>query len=326
MDSEYYERLAPPGTPAPWLAVLAPGRKNYIIQIASSEQAIDIGRLKQKWIIWIRGGDEIVVVKDDPSFRVHYCGGLYCVGYLQAGPVHLAARRNWFLRYKHILDPHLANPLPTLVQFYERRPLEDLLCTMRSTRAGPFPFSEQVDWPRCGHCGEPMAFIGTMDFRGYRRVGGLVHMPEGSLVLHGCDRCTIPCRDDESTSLTWITSEMPLGLRAGTDQNEDAIEVGRAYETIEFSTPAMYAEDLSDDADFSKEWGIHQNFACPLNKVGGHLRRIQSDDTPRDGNGNPMQFVGQFLGSRDVELGDSGTVYVFFSDETRETKAVLQCY
>jgi hypothetical protein len=71
---------------------------------------------------------------------------------------------------------------------------------------------------------------------------------------------------------------------------------------------------------------IYQNFACPLNKVGGHVRWIQSDGTPCDGNGNPMQFVGQFLGSRDVELGDGGAAYVFFSDETRETKAVLQYY
>ena len=301
MDSEYYERLAPPGTPDPWLAVIAPGREDYVIRIADSEQAVDIPRLKKEWIIRIQSGDEIVVVKDNPSLRVHYRSSLYCVGDLQEGPVQLAARRNWFLRYKHILDPHLANPLPTLVHFYERRPLEDPLCTMRSTRDGPFLFPKDADWPRCGNCGEPMAFIGTLDFREYRRIGGLVRLPEGSLVLHGCDRCTIPCTDDKSTSLTWITSEMPLGLRAATDQYGDAVEVGRAYQTIEFPTPALYAEDLSDDADFLKESAIYQNFTCPLDKVGGHLRWIQSDETPCDGNGNPMQFVGQFTGSRDVQ-------------------------
>lgn len=326
MDSGFYERLAPLGTPDPWLAVIAPGREDYVIQVASSEQEMDIRRLKKKWKVWIQSGDKIVVIQDDPALRVHYSGGLYCTGYLGAGPVHLAARRNWFLRYKHILDPHLTNPLPTLVQFYERRPLEDLLCTMRSTKVGPFPFSEHADWPQCAHCGEPMAFIGSMDFRGYGRLGGPVHLPEGSLVLHGCDRCTIPCTDAGSTSLTWITSEMPLGLRAGTDHTEHAIEVGLGYETVEFSTPVFYAKDLSDDADFSKEWGIYQNFACPLDKVGGHVHWIQNDDTPSDGNGNPMQFIGQFVGSPDIELGDGGIVYVFFSGETRETKAVLQYY
>lgn len=326
MDLGYYERLAPPGMPAPWLAVLAPGREDYVVQIASTEQALDILELEKEWINWIKSGDEIVVVKDAPSARVHYCAGLYCAGLRDAGSVILAARQNWFLRYKHILDPHLANPLPTLVQFYERGRVEDLLCTMRSTRVGPFAFPEHTDWPRCGHCGELMVFIGTMDYRGYSRIGGPVHIPEGSLVLHGCDRCGIPCADDEFTSLTWLTSEMPLGLRVGADRNEDAIEVGRAYETIEFPTPALSTEEMSDDADFSKEWGIYQNFTCPLNKVGGHLRWIQSDKTPRDGKGNPMQFIGQFLGSRDVELVDGGIVYVFFSDETRETRAILQYY
>jgi hypothetical protein len=326
MDSKYFERLAPSGSPDPWLAVIAPGREDYVIQIASSEQAVDMTRLKKEWIIWIDSGDEIVAVKDAPTLRVHYCGGLYCDGDLQASLAHLAARRNWFLRYKQILDPHLANPLTTLVQFYERRPLEDLICTMRSTGVGPFPFPRKAEWPRCGGCGEQMAFIGSMDFRGHRSIGAAANVPDGSLVLHGCNRCTIPCSNENATSLTWITSDMSLELRAGTGHNSDAIEVGRAYETIEFLTPAFYAKDLSDDADFSKEWGIYHNFACPLNKVGGHLNWIQGEETPCDKNGNPMQFVGQFLGSRDVELGDSGIVFVFFSEKTRETKAVLQCY
>jgi hypothetical protein len=324
MDSEYLERLAPPGTPDPWLAVIAPSREDYVIQVASSEQAFDVCGLKKEWINWINRGDEIVVVRDDPSLRVHYSGGLYVGGDLDAGPVLLAARRNWFLRYKSILNAHLANPRSALVYFYERHPLDDLLGTMRSTRAGPFPFPKNADWPRCGDCGEPMAFIGVMDFRGFHRLGELIHVPVGSLVLHGCDRCT--CAGEKATSLTWVTSEMSLELRVGPDRPENAIEVGRAYETIEFSTPALYAEDLSDDPDFSKEWGIYKNFTCPLSKVGGHIFWIQGDETPCDANGNPMHFVGQFIGSRDVELGDSGSIYVFFSDETRETKAVLQFY
>jgi len=326
MDPEHYERLAPPGAPEPWLAVIAPGREDYVIQIAASEEAIDIRGLEKEWINWTKQGDEIIVVKDRPSLRVHYCGGLYGGGVLEAGPELLAARRNWFLRYKNILDPQLANPLPALVQCYERRPLVDLLSTMRSTRSGPFPFPEHADWPRCGECGEPMAFIGALDFRGYRRIGSLVHVPEGALVLHGCDRCTFACTDDTSMSLNWITSEMPLGLRRETDGQEDAIEVGRSYETIEFSTPAYYSEDLSDDPDFAKEWGIYNNFACPLNKVGGQIFWIQDDDTPRDENGDAMCFIGQFIGSRDVQFADTGTLYLFFSDGTRETKAVLQFY
>ena len=119
---------------------------------------------------------------------------------------------------------------------------------------------------------------------------------------------------------------MALELKGGTNDHEDSIEVGIPYETIEFPTPAFYAKDLSDNPDFLKEWGIYQNFACPLNKVGGQIFWIQEDDTPRDSNNEPMRFIGQFIGSRDIELGDSGMVYIFFSDETRETKAVLQYY
>jgi hypothetical protein len=321
MDSKYYALLAPPGVPEPWLGVL-PSRDSYVIGIGESAEAVDAPRLETEW-----SGKKVTVVKDDPSIRVHYCGGLYFVGSSQARPVHLAARRNWFLRYKHILERYLVKPLSTLVHFYERRPWDDLLCTMRSTRVGPFPFPKDADWPRCGRCRERMAFIGTLDFRDYHRVGDLMHLPKGSLVLHGCDKCSIPCVDVKSTSLTWITSDMPLELRAEGEQNDDTIEIGRPFLTIEFPTAAFYAADLSNDADFLEEWGIYQYFTCPLNKVGGHLHWIQDDDEPpRDRNGNPMQYVGQVLGSSDVEFADSGTLYVFFSDETRETKTILQYY
>jgi hypothetical protein len=323
VDQKYYERLAPPGVPEAWLGVLAlaPGREGYVAEIAEIAEAVDVPRLKTEW-----GGKEIVVLKDDPALCVHYGGGLYFVGWDKARPVHLAARRNWFLRYKQILEPHLRDPRSAIVHFYEPSSVSDLLCTMRSTRDGPFAFAKHADWPRCGHCGELMAFIGTLDFRGYRRIGGVAHPPDGALVLHGCGQCGIACTDEKSTSLSWISAEMPLELRDGTDQSGRAIEVGRAYETIEFPTPAFYSKDLSDDPDFLQEWGIYQYFTCPLNKVGGHLHWIQDDETPCDRNGDAMTYIGQFIGLDDVKLGDSGVVYVFFSDGTGETKTVLQCY
>lgn len=39
-----------------------------------------------------------------------------------------------------------------------------------------------------------------------------------------------------------------------------------------------------------------------------------------------MYYIGQFVGAPDVEIGDSGIVYIFFSTETRESKAVMQCF
>jgi hypothetical protein len=33
-----------------------------------------------------------------------------------------------------------------------------------------------------------------------------------------------------------------------------------------------------------------------------------------------MEYFGQFTGTHDVELGDAGIVYLFYSNETRERK------
>lgn len=344
MDLHFYEQLAPPGTPNPWLAVIAPGTRDYVIQIAESKDAIDLRALEDQWSNWIKQGYTIEIVRDDPTLRVRYCSGLYTNGWLEVSAAVLAARRNWFLRYRDILDRKLADPLPTLVQLYERRPMEDIFGTMRSTRNGPFPFPSNADWPRCGECGESMAFIGVLDFRAYCSVGKVGNVPAGALVLHGCDRCTIPCTDDAATSLTWITAEMRVEVRRGPDVADDAIEVGRAFKTIEFPTPALGAEELSirphvpnDPRQATRammtgsavEWGerdFDQTFTCPLTKVGGHLNWIQNDETPNDRSGRPMQFIGQFIGSRDVDLGDSGIAYIFFSDETRETNVRVQFY
>jgi hypothetical protein len=170
-----------------------------------------------------------------------------------------------------------------------------------------------------------MAFIGVLDFREYQLVGPVPNVPKGSLVLHGCEQCGVASSDD-SISITWTNSGQELDLRGRDDSEVGSIEVGMAYATVEFETPAYHAKELSDDPGFLKEWGICHNFACPLNKVGGQLQWIQSDETPVDRKGHQMEYIGQFISSRDVELGDSGIVYVFFSGQTKETKVILQYY
>ena len=325
MNSDVFDRLAPNNAPESWLAVIDPGRKDYVVHVARSQEELDIWKLKKEWINWIRLGHDIVALKDSPSLLVHYDHGLYGGGYQHSTPAHLTARKNWFLRYRDILSNHLSNPLPAFVHFFERRSADDLFCTMRSTKSGPFPFPKDAEWPSCGHCRQKMAFIGTLDFRNYHSLGK-ARLPKGSLVLHGCDQCTIPCSDDESTSLIWITPEQQIQMRSAEDANQESIEVGVAWETIEFPTPAFVARSISDDPGFLNEGNIYQNFACPLTKVGGHVRWIQNDDTPVDQNGNPMHYIGQFIEPRDVELGDSGIVYLFYDSETRKTSSVLQYY
>lgn len=323
MDPCYFEKLAPPHAPASWLAVMSPGKEDRVVAVAANQWELRLADLKKRCMAWIQLGHRIVPMPDAPSLKVVFSSGLFSCGYIEVSPAHLSARKNWFLRYRHILEPHLRDPLPALVFCYEPRPLEDFLCTMRSTRDGPFPFPKNADWPRCGYCNEPMAFIGVLDFREYHRVGR-GQVPVGSLVLHGCDQCTIPCSDPESTALTWITTSDDLQIWE--TEKSGSIEVGVPWETIEFPCPAYYGEELSDDPDFKKEHDIYSNFACPLNKIGGHLLWVQSDNTPTDRDGKPMQYIGQFTATRDEDLGDGGIVYIFYSAETRETKAVLQYY
>jgi hypothetical protein len=322
VDTTYVDRLAPINAPEAWLAVMSPGREDSVVAVAASEDDLDLWGLKKQCINWIRLGHEIVAMKDSPSLQVHYPYGLYSGG---ANPAHLKARKNWFLRYRSILESHLSAPRAALVYFYERKPLPDLLCTMRSTKDGPFPFLKDADWPRCEDCHERMAFIGTLDFRGYHRVGK-TQVPKGCLVLHGCDQCTIPCTDDGSGSVTWLLEQQQVEMWGSENGDQDAIEIGVPWETIEFPSPAFEARDLSDDPAFSKERGIDQFFTSPLDKVGGHLQWIQGDYTPTNARGAPMRYIGQLTGSRDIELGDGGIVYLFYSEETDETRFVLQYY
>jgi hypothetical protein len=320
MEQGIFERLAPPDAPAPWLAVISPGMEDYIIQVASSMHDLDLSELRNKWINWIKLGHDIVAMQDSPAVKAQYRGGLWACG---ETPALLTARRNWFQRYRTILEPHFRDPVPAIIHFYKRRLPDDLLCTMRSTESGPFPFLKGGDWPRCGHCQERMAFIGVLDFRNYNRVGK-VQVPRGALVLHGCDQCTIPCTDDKSCSLTWITPEQKIELWGR--EKKSTIEVGIPWETIEFPTPSYPDFDPAQDADFAKEHAPWDNFACPLNKIGGHIRWIQDPYEPLDRDGNGMHYIGQFTETKDVELADSGIVYIFYSEQTQETKAVLQYY
>jgi hypothetical protein len=69
---------------------------------------------------------------------------------------------------------------------------------------------------------------------------------------------------------------------------------------------------------------MFDTFACRLNKVGGYCLWSDTDMMPVDGCGRQMSFIGHFIGSRDVELGDVGTVSIFFSPFTGETKGFLR--
>src|SRR5262245_7507095 len=103
MGSAYLRNLAPTNTPEPWLAVMSPGREDFVVHVAASEEELDLWALRKQWINWIKLGHDIVPMADSPSLAVQYSSGLFSCGYLNATPVHLAARKNWFLRYEQIL-------------------------------------------------------------------------------------------------------------------------------------------------------------------------------------------------------------------------------
>jgi hypothetical protein len=190
---------------------------------------------------------------------------------------------------------------------------------MRSTAKGPFPWPRGVDAPRCDGCGEERSFLGSLDFRDYPKFGDARGVPAGALVVHVCSECF------DATSC-WLLPEDDLELR-GTG-SEDRIEAGVMAETIDFPTPAyaVRAQELSRDPGFAQEGSIYLTFSLFANKIGGHIFWIQGDQTPRDANGTPMRFIGQLLGTDDMELWDSGIIYVFFSEATRQTSLAFQSF
>jgi hypothetical protein len=63
-------------------------------------------------------------------------------------------------------------------------------------------------------------------------------------------------------------------------------------------------------------------------KIGGHVFWIQDDSIPKCRCKKPMQYLGQFASSEDLQFGDCGIVYVFYcaGNRCRQTKIVEQCF
>jgi hypothetical protein len=248
------------------------------------------------------------IIRDDPSLDVNY-SGIWI-----HNPACLTARDNWFKRYAHILDGYLQNPRRTQVFTFAEGKLTDPLQSHKSTANGPFPWPRRVSWPVCSPCGKRLAFVGVLDFRQFSEF----KLPGESLVLHACQRCY------ETYLATWISRKAGVSTRGKRGSGE--VSVGTRWETTDFPTPFTYADEVTDSGPFLAETGVFTSFCCFADKIGGHIFWIQGDCTPIDSTGTAMTFIGQFAGSPDVELGDSGFAYVFFSVETGETKIVMQSF
>jgi hypothetical protein len=248
------------------------------------------------------------IVRDSPSLKVVHSGiSIY-------NSACLTARDNWFNRYPTILAPHIESPRRTRVFTFSPGEASDPLQTQKSSKQGPFPLGKGKAWPMCILCGTQMGFLGLLDFRN----STLVSAPNGSLVFHACEQCGI----EESHSAAWVLATD--GFEIVGRQKTSAVLIGSAWETTDFLTPFIYPEEISNDTLFVQERGIYQNFVCFGDKIGGHIYWIQGDCTPKDSHGRPMRFIGQFTESNDVEIGDHGLAYIFYSAETNETEIVIQ--
>src|SRR5262249_40708084 len=195
-----------------------------------------------------------------------------------------------------------------------RKPLFRRPLSRKSSATGPFAFSRGVAWPSCRVCQRRMAFLGTLDFRDYRAVP----VPRGALVLHVCKECGVVA-DPEAWTLTWIKEgELVEILGNGKQQ----VLVGTPWSATEYPSLANYPHELTDSGYFLDEDSICLNFPCFADKIGGHVFRNQghyvNDAPPTDSRGHPMVYIGQFIASPDVEIGDGGIAYIYYSPATGE--------
>jgi hypothetical protein len=160
-----------------------------------------------------------------------------------------------------------------------------------------------------------LAFLGALDFREYT---GLA-LPGSSLVLHACSECGV-CADPEIWNLTWIKAAEPVEILG--NRGKDML-VGKRWLATEYPTPAYSADNLASPGPFLDESGVFFNFSCFADKIGGHCFRIQGHydnyAPPSDSRDQPMTYIGQFVGTSDVEIGDTGIAYIFYSPGTGET-------
>jgi hypothetical protein len=254
---------------------------------------------------------EVEIVRDHPALQVNMNG-------IGSSAAWLGARDIWFERFRDVLEPHLRDPKEAFVFTFKSGTLRHFHDTYIGRATGPFPFPQNRA-PRCAQCGAVMAFIGTLNFSDFDEFT----LPGITLVVHGCSECG-PCGTEDGTILlTWVHPDEYVVLGDTTQP----VEVATRWRVTEYSTPEMSAEAITRaDELFLKEQSIYFNFACCANKIGGRVFFIQGDGTPLDSQGRPMEFLCQLLGTRDVELGDSGAIYVFYSAMLKETKAVMQCF
>jgi hypothetical protein len=310
-----YDKLAPNAPPA-WLAISHLG--GVWQGIPCVEEVSDVpfttdfmnGRQRQ-----LEHGWTFEFVMDDPDKPF-----VHGYGIAITKPAHLTARKNWFIRYRTLLESHLINPLPTQVFTFSDCQLEDVYGSLRGTPGGPFPWPKGQPQPLCGYCHKRLVFMGQLDFRRFDKVGNL-QLPGAALSLHGCANCG-PC-ELKTTALTWLRYGDEIEIVG--DPTHPA-QVGTPWDSYDFPTVSYHADDICDDRFFLMERSIYFNFTCHAPKIGGHVFWIQSDDTPVDSAGKPMTFIGQFFGTSEVEIGDSGMAYIFFSETTGQTEFLSQCF
>jgi hypothetical protein len=253
----------------------------------------------------------VSVAWDRPSWRVNR-SGIYITN-----PACLTARDNWIERYESVLEPHLRDPRVAQVYTFVPGKPSDPFATHKSSRHGPFPFPRGKPWPRCGFCDQPLGFLGVMDFRGFTDVP----VPNGSLVVHVCTHCGA-CADRQAWAATWILEGEPIEILGDAAAQ---VLVGTSWDATEYPTPAMRAEKLVTSGPFLGETAIYEYFCCFANKRGGHVFWIQHEGRLDDEHsfvsdaGEPMTYIGQFLDSPDIELGDSAVAYLLYSPRTGET-------
>jgi hypothetical protein len=227
-------------------------------------------------------------------------------------PAWLTARDNWFERYADILDRHLTDPRLAEVFTFSPGALQDPLASHKSSADGPFVFPRGAVWPTCDYCHTRLAFLGALDFRQFRQVA----VPPGLLVLHVCQQCGV-CADEGLWKLTWIKEGEPIEILGDRDR---PFLVGCRWKATEYPTTLYDARKVVPDGPFYEENGIDMNFSCFADKIGGHVYRIQGGYQVNDSRGKPMEYIGQFIDSPDIEIGDCAVAYLYYSATNGETR------
>ena len=149
-------------------------------------------------------------------------------------------------------------------------------------------------------------------------------MPRGALVLHVCTECGV-CADPGAWTLTWIKEEDDIVIHGDPTK---PVYVGSAWKATDYSTGLTYPDEIAQCGVFLNEYAIYTAFTCWADKVGGNIFWIHDyeDATPTDSAGERMLYIGQFVGSEDIEIGDCGIAYLFYSPSTGETAMYPQYF